>query len=177
MEFQRVVGSGDWRDPAKERRLYARARSPLGEVLLHRARATRGGVEGQWEGWEEWTVGIGGNDVLVLHDMGNPGGPALRRVAKTVHGEFAGAGMTVRGQRSLLPSGRSVVLSMAGGAIRFRTQGFRIQAVSARGDVVGERRGGVWDGVRAEADVVAAVCVFEWAGLDGFLGFPLLQYV
>ncbi|MEV6973139.1 hypothetical protein [Kitasatospora sp. NPDC093806] len=176
MKFERDVSPGDWRDPAKERRLYARARTELGEVVLHRARARRGG-EAQWDGWEEWTISLEGEEILVLHDMASPGVAARRRVQKTVHGSFAGTCMNLSGRHSPLSSGRSVVFATETGTIRFRTHRFSAQALSPQGEVVAERRSGDWGGVRAEVNVVAAVCVFEWGGLDGFLESPLLQFI
>jgi hypothetical protein len=105
----------------------------------------------QWEGWEEWTISIDGEDVLALHDMGNPGVAARRRVRKTVHGQFSGTAATVSGHHSLLPGGRAVVFATAAGTIRFRTHRFTVQAVSSQGGVVAERRWDDWSGVRAAA--------------------------
>ncbi|MFJ7244122.1 hypothetical protein ACIQWA_05675 [Kitasatospora sp. NPDC098652] len=109
--------------------------------------------------------------------MGSPGVGARRRVRKTVRGEFSGTPVVVHGHHSLLPGERAVTVATTAGTIRFRTHRFSVQALSSQDDVVAERRSGDWSGVRADAHVVAAVCIFEWGGLDGFLRSPLLQFV
>ncbi|MFE7191780.1 hypothetical protein [Kitasatospora sp. NPDC057541] len=174
MRFERHVGVGEWRSPARERKRCASAQTALGEAVLLRGRATQGGVEAQWNGWEEWVITLAGAEIVVLRDIAVPGPAACRRVSKAVHGTLRGAELKVSGRRPLRPSGRYVVFETPGGSISFRPQGLGVRVLGGQENLLAHRVSGRWQEMVPSGDVIAAVCVFEWGGLDHFMDSPLM---
>ncbi|MET8704377.1 hypothetical protein ABZW10_36810 [Kitasatospora sp. NPDC004723] len=174
MKFERHVGFGEWQSPAKERKRCASAQTALGEAVLLRGRATQGGVEAQWDGWEEWVITLAGVELIVLRDIAVPGLAARRRISKAVHGTLRGAELKVSGRRTFRPGSRYVVFETPGGSISFRPQGLGVRVLDGQENLLSHRVSGQWQETVSSGDVIGAICVFEWGGLDHFMDSPLM---
>ncbi|MFF2953005.1 hypothetical protein ACFVVU_16860 [Kitasatospora sp. NPDC057965] len=174
MRFERQVGFRAWQSPAGERERYASAQTKLGEAVLLRGRAVQGGVEAQWNGWEEWVITLAGAELVVLRDIAVPGIAARRRVSKAVHGTLGGAELKLSGRRTLRPSGRYVVFETPGRSISFRPHGLGVRVLDGQENLLAQRISGQWQETVPSEDAIGAICAFEWGGLDHFMDSPLM---
>ncbi|MET9613758.1 hypothetical protein [Kitasatospora indigofera] len=110
-------------------------------------------------------------------EIGAPGVLARRRVKRGVQGALGDADLRITGQGSFRPGARFVAFQVGGRTITFRPHRLGVVLTDGNGEVLAERRAGQWDASSAGLVETIAICLFEWAGVDSLLQFPLLALV
>lgn len=167
-----------WHAPAKQLGLHATAVTDLGKMTLSRGLAVDPGIQGVANGWEQWTFASSGKVVLVLDDAVMPGAPLLKRVKQGIHGSADGAPFTLTAKGAIRSSQRSVEFRFAAAAFRIGSEGGRLTATrsTSSGQLhVATRARGLWVTDSLAETEVAMLATFELAGLDHFLGSPLVE--
>lgn len=177
IKVKRLVSQGKWRDPAGDRKLYALARSSMGETELYRRRSPAQDFDARANSLEVWELVISGETKMTVRDAAATGISLQKRMRTGIHGEVLGTEFRAQAaMRNLMTRRRLVEFTSHDKVVSFHANGFRRLMSSSSGGVsavLTQQRRGRWscEGM-AEADAVILV-FFVLAELDFFLENPL----
>lgn len=165
-----------WRNRADAAEVRARCSTPRGEAALVRERGPRTRPEDHADAVESWTVSLrDGEAVLKVHRLVADPLSVRRRIREGFEGETDGEPFRLTGTSALWRSRRSVAYEGPAIDVRIVPRAFGLRLVE-RGQEAGSRSlDGRWELRNPTDRAVLAVCLFEWAGLDGLLGTPVLR--
>jgi hypothetical protein len=174
LEFKRLCSGAQWRSFAAVDKACAAARTPFGELVLHRGPSSSGGVDATAEGWETWRIELDGRPFATVADLAAPGPTARRRVKRSVRGRLGESELTISGSGALRPAARFVAVEVGERRLVFKPHRLGVVLLDEAGERRAQRRSGEWTDTPADVVEVAAICLFEWGDLEYFLMSPLL---
>ncbi|WP_190215685.1 hypothetical protein [Kitasatospora indigofera] len=174
MKLKTLVSGIEWNSFAGVGKAYAIAETAEGKFTLFREPSGIGGPSSKMEGREGWRIESEGVVRAVVLEIGAPGVLARRRVASGVQGRLGDADLRITGQGSFRPGSRFVAFQVGERTITFRPHRLGVVLTDGNGELLAELRAGQWDAASAGLVETIAICLFEWAGVDSLLRFPML---
>ncbi|MFE7430062.1 hypothetical protein [Streptomyces sp. NPDC057545] len=175
MQLKIKVPISEWRSPAKGEKVYAQGKTPIGDVTLTRQASANLAVHARADAWEDWKVGNGDTEYLLVRDFGAPGVLSQRLLKRGLAGQFEGEVVKVAVNSSISRKSRYVRFDFPRDRLTFLPYRLGVHLINHHREIIAIRQNGQWEFSGSSPKNVLTVCLFEWGEMDYFLRNPLIR--